>query len=357
MSRSARASIVLLLSAAGSALGQADVKIQSAQVSGPGGEPIPAWVAAQISDPDDPRVKEYAARQKVRVKLERELGKIRFDYFRTKKTETRQAGILKVKQYTDPVIFPSLYKMFEREGEDVRYAILDHLADQKLDEADTVIAWGAVFDKDPGFRSASAERLIRRLHEKDGAEVSGRVKSVIAQGLSRADNDTLTSAAKLAQTLKLYEAIPMLIAAQIGGAQTQAVGSGGGGDDHSLAWIEIGTQEAYVADLTPVVGDSAVAFDPTIGVVTDGVYMRVINATVITYRTEVHNVLLGMSSEAWGKPTFKLGWDNNAWRKWYKDEFAPFWAAKQAREKAEAAAKPAGDSGKADSGKASGGPG
>src|SRR4051812_41452522 len=156
MSRGARIFIVGLLSACGSALGQADVKIQSAQVQGAGGgaEPMPAWVAAQISDPDDPRVREYAARQKVRVRLERELGKIRFDYFRAKKTDIRQAGILKLRQYTDPVVFPSLYRMFEREGADVRYAILDHLADQKHDEADTVIAWGAVFDKDPGYRSA-----------------------------------------------------------------------------------------------------------------------------------------------------------------------------------------------------------
>jgi hypothetical protein len=328
MSRTALASILLLLPLA-TAYGQADVKVHNARVTGVGGEPTPAWVAAQVSDPDDPRVKAYAARQKVRVRLERELGKIRFDYFRAKKTEIRQAGILKLKEYTDPVVFPSLYSMFKREGGDVRSAILDHLAEQRSDEADTVIAWGAVFDQEPSYRAAAAERLTRRLHEKDGGAVSGRVRTVVAQGLSRADDATITAAAQLAQTLKLYEAIPMLISAQIGGSQ-QVGTSGGDGDDHSLAWIMIGTQQAYVADLTPVVGDSAVAFDPTIGVVTDGVVLRVIDATVITYRMEVHNALVGMSSEAWGKPTHYLGWDNNAWRKWYTDEFLPSMAAKRA---------------------------
>lgn len=328
MTSAARAALLTVVSLAGTALAQSDMAF-------PQGERVPAWVAVQVSDPDDPRMKAYAAQQKVRVKLEKELSRLRFDYFRTKKTDIRQAGILKLRQYKDPAIFPSLIKLFEREGDDVRTAILDHLADQRSDEADTCIAWGAVFDRDPTYRGAAAERVVRRTRE--AGNVSTRIQSVIAEGLGRSDSTELASAAQLAQTLKLVEAIPMLINAQIGGSTT--VGSGGNGDEHSLAWIEIGTQEAFVADLTPVVGDSAVGFDPTIGVVTEGVVLRVIDAVVITYRLEVHNALVGLSSEAWGRPTASLGWNNDEWRRWYTQDFKPFLAAKKASDTAAARAK------------------
>jgi len=35
---------------------------------------------------------------------------------------------------------------------------------------------------------------------------------------------------------------------------------------------------AFVSDLQPVVGNSAVAFDPTVSVITDGTFLRVIDA-------------------------------------------------------------------------------
>jgi hypothetical protein len=50
---------------------------------------------------------------------------------------------------------------------------------------------------------------------------------------------------------------------------------------------------------------------------------------VITYRFEVHNALVGMSSEAWGQPTDRLGFDIPKWRKWYTDDFLPAMAQKQ----------------------------
>jgi hypothetical protein len=72
------------------------------------------------------------------------------------------------------------------------------------------------------------------------------------------------------------------------------------------------------------VGDSAVAFDPTISVITEGTILRVIDAVVVTYRYEVHNALVGLASQGWGRPTDHLGFDNAAWRKWYADEFVPY---------------------------------
>jgi hypothetical protein len=303
---------------------------------------IPPWVRAQIQDPDDPRVQAYARQQKIRVQLEKELYKIRFEYIHNiKNKDIRSAGIHKIRQYTQPAVYESLLKIFGKEDSDVRTAVLEHLADQKNDAADVTIAWAAVFGNSKDFRSEAAKTLKGRIKRADGesvGEVKNGIKSVVALGLKSTDNGELSAAAGLAQELKLFEAIPMLINAQIQGQQT-AVGGGGGGDDHSIGWIEIGTQQAFVSDLTPVVGDSAVAFDPTISVITNGVFLRVIDAVVITYQVDVHNSLVAMSSEAWGKPTNRLGWDNKAWHEWYKKDFVPYLAQVEAEKKMASEAK------------------
>ena len=318
----------LLLICAGRAAAQADVRVDS-PMSG-----APAWVASQIQNPDDPRVREYAKRQKVKRQLEKELYRIRFEYIHNiRKTELRQAGINKICSYTQPEIYDSLITIFEKEGEDVRRAVLEHLADQKNDQADTAIAWTAVFGKAKAFRSEAAAVLGKRLKDPTlPAEASYRIKSVVADGLRSGNADILAGAANLAQQFKLVEAIPMLINAQIQGQQAQT-GGGNGDDGHALAWIMVGTQQAFVSDLTPVVGDSAVAFDPTISVVTSGTVLRIVDAAVVTYHVDVHNALIGLSSEAWGKPTDRLGWDQGAWNKWYKEEFKPFLAQQHAESK------------------------
>ncbi len=278
-------------------------------------------VARAPMNPDSPEGKAYAARQKKKVELERELNLIRVKYFGSiGKTEIRQAGISKLRGYTEAWMFPSLYSIFEREKDDVRGAILEQLAALKTDEADTTIAWAAVFGRDEGYRAIARTRLGERL--RDAPATSERIQSVIAQGLASGQNESITVAAQLANQLNLVRAIPMLINAQVGS------GSGGGGGDNgdpgtALADIVVGTQTAFVADLTPVVGDSAVAFDPKIGVLTEGVVLRVINATVIAYRVDVHNALVSLSSRAMGKPTDQLGWDNAKWRAWYEDELKP----------------------------------
>lgn len=284
-------------------------------------EPAPAAPAAVVEV--DPEVREAQQRmQQRRATLERDLKKIRARYFRNiRNTEIRQAGIAQLRQYNDPAIFPSLLEVFADEGEDVRGAIIDHLASLRTEEADITIAWAAVFDEDKAIRADAAARLSKRF--ANGDAVPRGVKSVVASGLRREDsNQTITAAAHLANVLNLAEAIPMLINAQIGGANVQ-LGRGGGTRTGDLANIVIGTQVAFVSDLRPVVGDSAVAFDPTISVITDGVTLRVMDAVVLTYRTEVHNSLLGLSSRLWGRPTDGLGWDDGLWRKWHDEEFLP----------------------------------
>lgn len=265
----------------------------------------------------------YVAQQKTRSAMERELRKIRADYFRSiRNKQIRQAGIVKLREYTDPVIYPSLIEIFARDGDDVRGAILDHLIDQQNDDADTVVAWTAIFDKDKNYRALAAGRLQQRIAQAGGP--TRRIKSVVAEGLRRTRDDEIASAAQLAQMLRLAEAIPMLINAQV-----SARGGGSSRRESSLAWILVGQQQAFVADLTPVVGNSAVAFDPQLAVVTSGTVLRVIDAVVVTYRVDVHNALVGLTSDLWGRPTAHLGYDGDAWAKWYRNEFLPYWKARQ----------------------------
>ncbi|MFN0132336.1 MAG: hypothetical protein ACKVW3_07390 [Phycisphaerales bacterium] len=290
--------------------------------------PAPRFAVVSVPDPTDPRMEEYRAQQRRRVALERDLYKLRADHFGQMRNPTiRQAGIDKLRTYTDPAIFPSLLKIFAREKEDVRLAVLNHLASIKTDAADATIAWAAVFDKDRAFRDAASRTVVARAAETSGPPE--RVKSVVAEGLARSDDATLAAAAHLADALNLVQAIPMLINAQLGGGGS--VGTGGGGGDGALALIVVGTQTAFVSDLQPVVGDGAVAFDPTLAVITEGSVLRVINATVVTYRYEVHGPLVALSSRAWGRSTEKLGFDQRAWAMWYENEFLPARAAEPPR--------------------------
>ncbi len=309
-------------------------------------EPGDPWIESLKQDPDDPLVKKYAQMRKEQLEVERELKLIRAHHFRgIRNPEIRQEGIEKLKAYTDPTLYPVLLELFEREGRDVREAILDQLAAQKTDEADAALAWSAAFDKDEWQRAEALERLKARVDETGG--VSFRVKSVVAAGLKRTSNREAAGAANLAWELRLFEAIPMLINAQVVPAQRDGGGAGGAAaPDGAIADIVIGTQQAFVADLQPVVGDSAVGFDPELGVVTDGVILRVMGAYVITYRSEVHEPLNRLASAGWGgKDVSHLGWDQRAWKSWYYNEYKPYRRELELAEKKAEGLSPSGPNG------------
>lgn len=298
--------------------------------------PAPEWMKNLVPDPGSPQAKAHAAAQRTRVQVEKDLRKVRAMYFRsTRNTETRQLGILEIRKHTDPAIFPLLLSLFEGEGTDVEDGVFDHLHDLKIDEADATLAWAAIYGKTPDYRARATKRLVDRTAEL--GEVSYRVKSAVALGLREQANGPLSAAANLAGVLGLYEAIPMLIQAQVSGG-----GNGGGGNtangNGALAYILVGRQEAFVAQVTPVVGDSAVAFDPKLAVVTEGVILRVIDAVVITYHVDVHNALVALSTKGWGgQSTEQLGYDQRAWRTWFANEFEPY--RRKVDEEAQAAAR------------------
>lgn len=292
----------------------------------------PGWLRQIVQDQESPQAREYARQRKVRKELEREIRKLRFEHFRTKNTALRQEGMLKLREYTDPAVFPLLIEIFERDDAQVRLAILDHIMDTATDEGDTTLAWVGVFDKDEAMRKAAIDRLRTRIAKVGQAPYN--VRLVVYQGLRSKQNATMASAANLANMINLAEAIPWLIASQVTGSPQG--GGGGAGQDQSgyLAYIAIGRQVAFVSDLTPVVGEGAVAFDPQLSVVNEGVLLRISGATVYSYHTEVHGSLVDLSTRLSGESTRDMGWNVPAWQRWYAQTFAPAWEAKQREAKA-----------------------
>jgi hypothetical protein len=224
-------------------------------------------------DPSAPDQKAVTEFNKARRLAEKELRKIKTKHFGPiRKTEIRQAGILKLRDFKDvPALSAMITVMADEEG-DVRGAVLDHLADQKTEQADAAIAWVAIFEKNRSFRAEALDRIARRTRENKG-EVPLPAQSAVVAGLKSGKASYATAAGQVASFMRLFEAIPMMAAAQAG---PQGGYYGGQPDtpDQELAYIVIGTQRSFIADLNPVVGENAVGFDPQVGVITEGVVPR-----------------------------------------------------------------------------------
>lgn len=291
--------------------------------------PKPANQDSSFANPTEDQQRAYAEAERKRATAEKDLYGIRAKFFQSTNPEIRQVGISRLREYTDAAIFPLMLSIFKNEKPDVRNAILDHLADQKTEDADAVLAWAAVFDKTDAIRAGAAERLKKRVAAAGAA--SRPVQYALLKGLQSNENEQVKTAGQLSYDMKLYEMLPAMIAGQVSGT---SIGAGGMGADDgtSLGWILVGRQVSYVQDLIPVVGNGAVAFDPQIGVVTEGCVIRVIDANVYVYRYDLHQQLIGLADEGSGQSTAHMGWDQAKWMKWYTDEFVPY----RAKLKAEA---------------------
>jgi hypothetical protein len=306
------------------------------------GEEIPEWVRSKIIDPDGEAVKRWAAQQKIRKAAEKDLRKLRFQNFGQRRGQVRQEGIVKLREYTDPAYFPMLIDIFGKEGVDVRIAMLDHFRDHEGGEGDAALGWMAIFDRAPEVNGPALDRIRDRA--KKVGHVPTEVKYAAMEGLTSRDDETVAQACRVVNTLNILEAIPLLINGQVQGAPSQSGAGAGnlGSGNGALAWIAVGTQTAFVSDLTPVVGPNAVAFDPELSTVTDGTVMRVIDAVVVTYSLEMHNALTDMTSREWGKSTREFGWNTPLWQRWYRDDFKPMLARREAAAQAKAEAEKAG---------------
>ncbi|MGP1272623.1 MAG: hypothetical protein ACTS22_04765 [Phycisphaerales bacterium] len=274
-------------------------------------------VAASGQPEDAPEAQHALSALTPLAELEREARRIFSTFFkRTRNTQMHEQGWAEL----DPILADTrtaeiLLGLFADEPVALRRSLLDRYADLASEDGDTVLAWVAVFDEDEELRAHASARLIERVGDTEPAH---GVQVVLSEGLKSPQDEIAVSAAELVRAFDLLRAVPQLVQAQ---AQPRR-----GGDDvrtGALAQIVVGTQQAFVQDLTPVVANNAVGFQPTIGVVSSGTVLRVMDAVVWEYRTQVHRVLVDMTSAAVGESTARLGYDAHAWLDWYAAELRP----------------------------------
>ncbi|MFZ2874852.1 MAG: hypothetical protein WAZ94_10260 [Phycisphaerales bacterium] len=290
----------------------------------------PEWLRKLAIDPDSPEARTYAAHQKARLEAERQLRRLRLQHFGPiKKTEIRQEGLVKLRDFSSPALFPTMLEVFEREGPDVKNALLDIFDEDETDQGVAAMTWMGIFDASDEARTLAEARV--RARAKKAGRTPLQTKLVVFEGLRSSEQSEVSRAAGFASGMDILEAIPWLIAGQVQGApQQQTAGIGLGQRTGALAWIMVGKQTAYVSDLQPVVGPSAVAFDPQLSTVNEGVILRVLDAVVVTYHVDIHNALVDLTSRSWGQSTEPLGWNVPAWHKWYRETYLPYLADKQA---------------------------
>lgn len=282
---------------------------------------VPLGIEPSDMTPEQQRA--LAAYNRDRLVCEKQLKTLRTQYFLNIANPARRAaGLQELAKFNRPEAYPLLLTIFEDDGRDVRGRILDLLLDAKSHPADASLAWAAMWSRDEWFRSEAKVRLLQRI-QSEGGVAPREVRSAVALGLQSVNDPQMhIHAAQLAQDLGLVEAIPAIIMAQVGGGQAPG-GSGRSGNDGYLATIVIGRQVSFISDLTPVVGDSAVGFDPQVSVITEGVVMNIRDAVVTWHNVALHNQLVSWTSRLGGTNTAALGYDRGAWARWYAHEFAP----------------------------------
>ncbi len=243
------------------------------------------------------RSREYAA----------EIRRIRHEYLGGMRVaELRARGLDELRRLTDPAAFMPLIEELSDQKDDVRLAVLDHFAGQG-DDGQAALAWIAVYDPGEAFRHEAQRRIV--------SPAPDTVLRVLDTALRSNRHDIANHAGTLAGSLRALQTIPLLIFAQATADPFEETGD--------LAWIAVATQRAFVARIEPIVGSGAGAFQPIPGVVQEGAILRVVDAVVIFYRTEVHRSLVMMTTDDWGQSTAHLGYDMKVWWAWYNDEYLP----------------------------------
>lgn len=239
--------------------------------------------------------------------FEAQFRALRSRSFTTQHAPTRTAGIEQLRAFTDPASFEPMWLVLGQEKDDVRLAVLDHYARQG-EPGQAALAWVAIRGKSKEIRAEATRRVQRPPTES--------VLAVLDEALRSTEHEVVNNAGLLAGAVHAIEALPALIFAQF--AQDTAATEG------DLAWIAIGTTRSYVANVIPVTGDNSGAFQPVIGQVYEGVVMRVRDCVATTYRADVHNSLVSMSSFDTGTDTARLDWNMRAWWEWFNTEYVPF---------------------------------
>jgi hypothetical protein len=271
--------------------------------------PVPAMV-----DDDPAAEKELSHRAKQR-QYERQVTIIAHKHFGSVKVDAiRQEGIQKLKEFTDPASFRPMFDVLKKEKDDIRLAMLDHFASRD-EQGHAALAHVAIHADDAPLRHEAAKRIP--------TPISKPVLRELDKALRSPKHLVANNAGSLAGILNAVEAIPLLIFAQ-------ATRDAQPAEQGDLAWIAIQTTTVYVANVTPVVGDNSGGFAPVLGVLREGVLMRVQDAFVINYRMDVHNSLVNMANAETGENTEPMGYNMREWWAWYNKVFVPKHNAKVA---------------------------
>ncbi len=231
--------------------------------------------------------------------------------FGTRTGATRTEGISELARWKDPPSWQVLWDAMKREKDDVRLAYLDHLASQGgLGQA--MLAKIAIRSDEKEMRHEASRRIHRPACDE--------VIAMLELGLRDERHAVVNQAGLLAGKVDAFAVIPTLIFAQVAADEKKT--------DGDLAWIAIGTRTNYIANVVPVVGDRTGAFQPIVGSLQTGVLMRVQDAMVYTYRSDVHQSLVALTTRDFGASTVDNGWDMKRWWTWFNTEYVPY---KQAR--------------------------
>lgn len=299
------------------------VQAQPAHVQGvPPSSDVPEWARRLAIDPADPRFDEFKKMRRRQMDYEQRIKKVRFDYLRARnRADVRAKGLATLNDLTDPAAFSPLVELLADQGQDVNQWLVGHFSSLKTDQADATLAWIAATSRDTELAADAARALVGRAGET--GVISTRVQEVVSSSLQSSADRIVVAGANLAEMLGLWQMIPHLINAQV----TQ-----GSGEDRqgALAWILVGQQVAYVADLTPIVAPGAVAFDPQVATLTTGTLLIINDAVVTTVRFEVAGVLNRMTAAHLGSDTTRLGFDAGAWKKWHEEVYVPWARARRA---------------------------
>jgi hypothetical protein len=277
---------------------------------------VAAPSAAESPQPDgaDPSIArvivEEAGRDGGSQELRAAIRRIRREHFGSMRVPERRAeGIAKLRAFDGLSAIEPLYRELRAESDDVVNAMFDHIA--TMGEAgQAALAWIAIHDESDSLRARATVRLAR--------PASAGALGVLDATLRSSNHMIANRAGSLAGAIGAIEAIPLLIHAQAAGDEPSRQNQG------DLAWISFLRQRSYVANLVPIVGTNSGGFQPVIGVINEGALLQVTDAVVVSYRPEVHDSLVRLSSAAWGRSTEGFGYDTDRWLAWYRDEFIPF---------------------------------
>lgn len=270
--------------------------------------PIPSY--GPLPGMVDPALSK-AIKTEVRASIEgpyqKALQELRRRFFGAgRRPEIRSEGLMELRQLEDSGYLFAMPVVFSNDRNDVRRAVIDHLSLQG-ERGQAALAWTSIHHEREDWRQASTNALVR--------PATPATLAVMQSAFADSEHAVVNRAGTLAGALDARVAIPHLIATQYSADTVRTQGD--------LAWIAIGTQRSYVANLIPVTGDGSGAFRPVPGVINEGFVFRVSDAVAVVYRTVVHQVLVDMTSEAAGEDTSQNGWSLVRWRDWYNRVYLP----------------------------------